>query len=187
MDSRPIRKEDELPEPCLHPSDDGKYDILYIYIQLSPHSTTPTPSPTPTRPSARHAYTSLCPTHAIFWSYSSGKLNDTPAFWRRSSRGCRCRCLRRGMRALGDFMEPLYSWRKKISHDARIFLQWFSLCRRSTSPISRCEKRGLLSICCHQHSAAPYIVALSRSLARVLTTAVGRSPIAIRYNADGPG
>ena len=113
MDSRPIRKEDELPEPCLHPSDDGKYDILYIYIQLSPHSTTPTPSPTPTRPSARHAYTSLCPTHAIFWSYSSGKLNDTPAFWRRSSRGCRCRCLRRGMRALGDFMEPLYSWRKK--------------------------------------------------------------------------
>ena len=38
------------------------------------------------------------------WSYSCGKLNDTPTFSRRSSqgyrRGCRCRCRRRGMRAI---------------------------------------------------------------------------------------
>ena len=32
------------------------------------------------------------------WSYSCGKLNDTPTFSRRSLRGCRCRC--HGMPAL---------------------------------------------------------------------------------------
>jgi len=37
---------------------------------------------------------------AISWSYSCGKLNDTPTFSRLSSRGCRCWCWRRGMRAL---------------------------------------------------------------------------------------
>jgi len=56
---------------------------------LSSHSTTPTPTSSrgtsPTRP-----------TRAISLSYSCGKLNDTPTFSRRSSRGCR----RRGMRAL---------------------------------------------------------------------------------------
>jgi len=43
--------------------------------------------------------TCLRPTRAISRSYSCGKLNDTPTFSRRFSRGCRCRC--RGMRAWG--------------------------------------------------------------------------------------
>ena len=44
--------------------------------------------------------TSLRPTRAISWSYSCGKLNDTPTFSRGCRRRCRCRCRRRGMRAL---------------------------------------------------------------------------------------
>jgi len=58
-------------------------------VALSPHSTTPT-RPTRLHPYVRHARfpeVTLC-----------GKLNDTPTFSRRSSRGCRCRCRRRGMR-----------------------------------------------------------------------------------------
>jgi len=59
---------------------------------LSWNFTTPTPTPTSLRGSSPTR-----PARAISWSYSYGKLNDTPTFSRRSSRGCRC--WRRGMRA----------------------------------------------------------------------------------------
>ena len=45
-------------------------------------------------------------TRAISSSYSCGKLNDTPTFSRRSSRGCRRRCRRRGMWALTNVEKP---------------------------------------------------------------------------------
>jgi len=61
--------------------------------ELSWNSTTPTA--TPTRTSSRGSSPTR-PTRAISLSYSFGKLNDTPTFSRRSSRGCR----RRGMPAL---------------------------------------------------------------------------------------
>jgi len=72
-----------------------------LCVALSSHSTTPTSSrgSSPTRL-----------TRAISWSYSCSKLNDTPTFSRRSSRGCRrgCRrwCRRRGMRALRCLAAP---------------------------------------------------------------------------------
>jgi len=76
-------------------------------IRISWNSTTPIP--TPTRTSSR-GFSPTRPTRAISWSYSCGKLNDTPTFSRRSSRGyrrgcrCRCPCRRRGM--------PAYTWQR---------------------------------------------------------------------------
>jgi len=67
------------------------------YVKPAFHDTdTATDSDSPDTP------TFLRPTRAISWSYSCGKLNDTPTFSQRSSRGCRlgCRCRRRGMWAL---------------------------------------------------------------------------------------
>jgi len=75
--------------------------LCWFQVSLSWNSTTP--SPTPTRTSSRGSSPTR-PTRAIFWSYSYGKLNDTPTFSRRSSRECqrecRCRCRRRGIPAL---------------------------------------------------------------------------------------
>ena len=74
-----------------------KYAKCVILAALSWNSTTPTPTRTSSRGSSPTR-----PTRAISWSYSYGKLNDTPTFSRRSSPGCRqgCRCRRHGMRAL---------------------------------------------------------------------------------------
>jgi len=66
------------------------FNVFDCRVWLSPHSTTPT--------SSREGSSPTRPTRVISWSYSCGKLNDTPTFSQRSSRGCRCRC--RGMRAL---------------------------------------------------------------------------------------
>jgi len=70
-------------------------------VGLSWNSTTPTSTPTPTRTTSRGSSPTR-PTRAISWSYSCGKLNNTPSFSLRSSRGCRCRCpyRRRAMPAL---------------------------------------------------------------------------------------
>ena len=72
---------------------------IFFSVLYSSHSTTPTPTPTSSRGSSPTR-----PTRAISWSYSRGKLNDTPPFSRRSSRGCRrgCRCRCRGMRAFAS-------------------------------------------------------------------------------------
>jgi len=74
---------------------------LEMNAALSWHSTMPTRTPTRT---SSGGSSPTRPTRAISWSYSCGKLNDTPIFSRRSSRGCRrgcpCRCRRRGMPAL---------------------------------------------------------------------------------------
>ena len=106
---------------CIH-------DTTACVIKLAFHDAD---TATPTRASSRGSSPTR-PTRAISWSYSCGKLNDTPTFSRRSSRGCRCRC--RGMRAIRGDVARIFgrggaaSVRRRIGDQHRVRTDHISEC-----------------------------------------------------------
>jgi len=67
---------------------------------------------------------SLRQIRAISWSYFCGKLNDTPTFSRRASRGCRqgcrCRCRRREVRAFNSLSHGISFWARSSDRPALV-------------------------------------------------------------------
>ena len=105
------------------------------------------------------------PTRAISWSYSCGKMNNTPTFSRRSSRGCRrgcrcrCRCRRRGIRALRSLLnlfkirwsrqqiaDPLAPYRSS-DLDSRVQLLAPMLILTSPTLAWQVMRRACMSVC----------------------------------------